>query len=64
MKNDAKKDDPKSMKIEAREPPASLAILSRWVPTNQQKDRGLYSDDPTRRWAVGPANYETKGNLR
>ena len=27
-------------------PTAGLAILSRWVPTNQQKERGLYSRDP------------------
>ena len=23
-----------------------------------KKDRGFYSDDPTRRWAVGPGNCE------
>ena len=40
---------------------AGLAILSRWVPTNQQKERGLYSDDPTRQWAVGPANFKLLG---
>ena len=40
--------------------PAGLAILSRWVPTNQQKERGLYSRDPTRQWAVGPANFCSK----
>ena len=35
---------------------STLAILAGGAPPEGLKDRGLYSGDPTRQWAVGPAN--------
>ena len=61
-----KKDGSKSIKIEAWSAQKSKMSLRLSCeprdfepvgPTNQQKERGLYSDDPTRQWAVGPANF-------
>ena len=34
-----------------------LAFLARGPPPEGLKDRGLDSRDPTRQWAVGPANF-------